>query len=65
MEEKEDTIFSLLRESRQLIETNCRFPVVSSPMAKRLQQIVWKEITEVLVKAVPEAKECLYALGDQ
>lgn len=28
-------------------------------MAKKLQQIVWKEITEVLVKAVPEAKESL------
>lgn len=37
-------------------------PVVASPMAKRLQQIVWDEITDILAKAVPEAKQCLAEL---
>ncbi|KAK6822724.1 hypothetical protein PG987_014269 [Apiospora arundinis] len=39
------------------------FPVVASPMAKRLQQIVWNEITEVLVKAVPQVEKCLDELS--
>lgn len=37
-------------------------PVVASPGAKRLQQIVWNEITDILVKAVPEAKQRLAEL---
>jgi hypothetical protein len=37
-------------------------PVVASPMGKRLQQLVWDEITDILTKAVPEAKQCLSEL---
>ncbi|KAK8848933.1 NAD(P)-binding protein [Apiospora arundinis] len=44
-------------------EEYTNFPVVASPMAKRLQQIVWNEITEVLVKAVPQVKKCLDELS--
>ncbi|KAK8022272.1 NAD(P)-binding protein [Apiospora rasikravindrae] len=40
-------------------------PVVASPMAKRLQQIVWNEITDILTKAVPEAKDALDELRRQ